>query len=98
MGECAFCGTEIPAATIRWSASAIQAGRAVSKGGRPRRFCSDRCRDHAYRRRKAGLEENARPAGRRGRVPLGGRTNGELREHWQQVADELRAATEELTA
>ena len=73
------------------------AGVKRDKGGRPRRFCDERCRNAAFRRRRAGLDETDRPDGRRGRVPLGRLTNGEMKEHWQKVADELRATQEELT-
>lgn len=53
-------------------------------------FCSPRCRKRAFRRRRAGVPENAHPGtGRRGRVPLGEATASELA--WLAIRAELEA-------
>jgi hypothetical protein len=65
-------------------------------GGRPRRYCSDACRQSAGRRRRAGLAENDRPEGRRGRIGLAEKTRAEWRAHYQRLIDELEAAKAEL--
>jgi hypothetical protein len=63
--------------------------------GRPRRFCSDACRKRAYRRRQAGVAEDALvDEGARGHVRLGQRTRAQQRERWRRVAAELRQALE----
>jgi hypothetical protein len=96
---CGFCGSELrPVARRPLSASALAAGLRTNKGGgRPRRFCGDRCRKAAARRRAAGLAENALPdGGRRGRVALGERTRAEWRAYYRQVVAELEAAKAEL--
>jgi hypothetical protein len=94
---CAFCGAELPTGRRMRSASAIVAGVPADKSGRRRRFCDDACRKKAWRRRQAGLDEDAYPTnGRRGRVPLAERTRAEWRAYYQQVILELEAAKAEL--
>jgi hypothetical protein len=63
--------------------------------GQAKRFCSAPCRKRAFRRRLAGLAEDAyRQGAARGRVPLGTLTHAEEREHWRQVAAEIARARE----
>jgi hypothetical protein len=95
--NCASCGAELPTSRRPRSATAVQAGVPASRGGRPRRFCDERCRKRAARRRAAGLAEDAFVDGaRRGRIPLGKRTSGEWRAYYGQVIAELEAAKAEL--
>jgi hypothetical protein len=61
-----------------------------------RRFCSTACRKRAYRRRRAGLAEDAyREGARRGRVGLDRLTAAEQRHEWELIAAELRATAQE---
>jgi hypothetical protein len=63
--------------------------------GRRRGFCNGRCRQAAYRRRRAGLPEDyIAGSGRRGRVPLAGKTRVEL----AAALDEIRSTVDGVTA
>jgi len=78
---CAHCGDPLP----------------TSSATGPRRFCSPSCRQRAYRRRHAGVGEDAYQAGaRRGRVPLKAKTHAEEREQWNAIIRELRATRLQL--
>lgn len=67
--------------------------------GRTRRYCDGRCKWAGYRRRCAGLpEDHLAGGGRRGRVPLGARTNAELRSGLLEIKEGLGATIEGLIA
>jgi hypothetical protein len=90
MSECAHCG-EVFFPKLPELASRFHLVARVQ--GRPRRFCSDRCRKRAWRRRQAGIAEHALvDAGARGHVRLAQRTRAQERERWRRVAAELEAA------
>jgi hypothetical protein len=99
--RCAACGAELPPSPskLRRGALARMGVFLPAARGEHRRFCNSACKMRAFRRRQAGLAEDAFPDGaHRGRVPLGDLTRAEQRRRWEQVADELRAAKEELAS
>lgn len=98
MTDCAHCGAEIPERiTPEMVDLAVRMNGTLPAPTRPRRFCSDACRRRAWRRRQAGLAEDAYPEGAsRGHVPLGRLTYAEEAEQWAAIAAELAQAAEAL--
>jgi hypothetical protein len=92
--RCAHCGsTFAPALTEELQAALARVGGIAPSA--IQRFCTTRCRKRAFRRRRAGLPENAYPQGAaRGRVPLTELTQAQERERWQAIAAELHHARE----
>ena len=91
MNHCAHCRKPVPSRSEEDELARALARRVnivVETGGRPRRFCSTRCRKRAFRRRQAGLPEAAFPEGAaRGQIEAAGK---EARLH--AAAAEFRAA------
>jgi hypothetical protein len=94
MADCAHCGEPIPERiTDELRHQARRVAMILPAPGRSRRFCTDRCRKRAFRRRRAGIPEHAYPRGAaRGHVALGALTRGELDGYWtrQRLLADLR--------
>jgi hypothetical protein len=94
--RCEHCGQAIPTPSEHELALARRFDMILPATGR--RFCSPRCRKRAFRRRRAGLPENAYPQGaNRGHVRLQELTSSEQRDHWLQIRANLEQARRSLT-